>query len=100
MPPVLVLGCAAALALTASSPSATTGTAKRKEADHVSERGSAAEKAMPQVREGADAGDSNRKVICTMRIMRADPSIDRAMVVAIARPGDPGMVVPARCAAE
>ena len=100
MPPVLVLGCAAALALTASSPSATTGAAKRNEADRVAERGSAAEKAAPPAREGADAGDRNRKVICTMRIMRADPSIDRAMVVAIERPVDPGMVVPTRCAAE
>jgi type II secretory pathway pseudopilin PulG len=100
MPPVLVLGCVAALALTASSPTATTGTAKRKEADRVSERGRTAEKATPQAREGADAGDGDRKVICTMRIMRADPSIDRAMVVAIERPVDPGMVVPTRCAAE
>jgi hypothetical protein len=100
MPPVLVLGCVAALALTASSPSATTGSEKRRDAGRVSERGNTPEKASPQAREGADAGDRNRKVICTMRIMRADPGIDRAMVVAIERPVDPGMVVPTRCAAE
>ena len=100
MPPVLVLGCVAALALTASSPAATTGSEKRKEADRVFERGGAAEKASPPARERDDAGDRNRKVICTMRIMRADPSIDRAMVVAIEKPVDSGMVVPTGCAAE
>ncbi len=101
MPPVLVLGCIAALALAGSSPSATTGSGKRKEfADRVSGQGSDAEKTSPQPREGADAGDKTGKVTCTLRIIRADPSIDRRMVVAIERPVDPGMVVPTRCAAE
>ena len=96
MPPVLVLGCVAALALTASSPSASTGVDRRKEA----EERSAGEKGWAQVRAGADAGDKNRKTICTLRIMRADPSIDRGMVIAIERPLDPGMVAPTRCASE
>ena len=100
MPPVLVLGCVAALALTASSPSASTGADRRKEAGGVSEARSAGEKAWAQARAGADAGDQIRKTICTLRIMRADPSIDRGMVVAIERPVDPGMVAPSRCAAE
>ncbi|PYQ05289.1 MAG: hypothetical protein DMF82_08885 [Acidobacteria bacterium] len=100
MPPVLVLGCVAALALAASSPSASTGVDRRKEAGGISVKGSAGEKWWAQAREGADAVDKSRKTICTLRIMRADAGIDRGMVVAIERPLDTGMVAPSRCAAE
>jgi hypothetical protein len=100
MPPVLVLGCVAALALTASSPSVPAGAERRKESGRVSPAESTGERWWVQTREGADAGDENHRVICTLRIMRADPGIDRKMVVAIERPMDSGMAVPSRCAAE
>jgi hypothetical protein len=100
MPPVLVLGCVAALVLTTAATSATTRTGARMNPGRASEPASAGEKWWARARDGADAGDKNRKTICTLRIMRADPRVDRGMVVAIGRPVDPGMVVPSRCAAE
>jgi hypothetical protein len=100
MPPVLVLGCVAALTLTGASPPPTAGADRTRQADRVSPPSSAGEKWRGQVRESAGSSNRNHEVICALRIMRADPSIDRTMAVAIERPVDPGMAVPSRCAAE
>lgn len=100
MPPVLVLGCVAALAVTTSPTSAATRNGSPGRAHRFSEAGRPGEDAPAQARERADAGDRDRRPICTLRIVRAEPSIDRGMVVAIERPVDPGMVVPSQCGAE
>jgi hypothetical protein len=43
---------------------------------------------------------SNSQTVCAIRVLRADPSIDRGIVRAVERPVDPEMVVPSVCAAR
>jgi hypothetical protein len=42
--------------------------------------------------------ESKSKTVCAIKVLRADPSIDRGIVKAVERPVDPGMVAPSICA--
>ena len=46
----------------------------------------------------AKEAPSRSRTVCTIRVMRADPRIDREMVKAVEWPVDQGMVVPSVCA--
>ncbi len=100
MPPILVLELAAALAAAAPSPSATGRSEGREQAVPSSFREAARNQAPAREPTIESAGAARRGTFCTLRIMRADPRLDRGMVVAMDRPVDSAMVVPSTCAAE
>jgi len=100
MPPILVLELAAALAAAAPSPSAVPRGQGREQAVPASWREAAGKEAPAQEPTIESAGAARRGTVCTLRIMRADPRLDRGMVVAMDRPVDSAMVVPSTCAAE
>ena len=41
---------------------------------------------------------SRSRTVCAIRVLRADPSVDRGIVKAVEWPVDQGMVVPSACA--
>jgi len=96
MLPILIVGFSAVFGLATLSPPPRTANEDRNESSRAPDPGGTPRK--PQAATAPDARHPRR--VCAIQVLRADPSIDRGMVIAIERPLDPGMVAPTRCASE